>query len=72
MHADVVTLYLPDTSPAAFSADVLGTDGAGRTTWRLSPGQPSGTLPVINFPVGTYTRSPFSPSRSVIVPVHTY
>ena len=53
VNAAVVTLYVPDTPPVAMSADVLGTDGAGRTTWRLSPGQPSGTLSVVDFPVGT-------------------
>ena len=56
VNAAVVTIYVPDTSPVAMSADVLGTDGAGRTTWRLSPGQPSGTLSVVDFPVGTQSQ----------------
>ena len=39
----------------ALSADVLGTDDAGHTTWRLSPGQASGTLTAVSdFPTGTW------------------
>ncbi|RPD60820.1 hypothetical protein L226DRAFT_611376 [Lentinus tigrinus ALCF2SS1-7] len=58
VYADIVTLYIPEASPVAISADVLGTDGAGRTTWRISPGQPSGTLPVVDFPAATIVEGP--------------
>ncbi|KAI0742664.1 hypothetical protein C8Q80DRAFT_921129 [Daedaleopsis nitida] len=44
VNAAVVSLFIPDTDPAAITADILGTDAEGRTTWRLAPGQPSGTL----------------------------
>ncbi|KAI0696405.1 hypothetical protein C8T65DRAFT_36521 [Cerioporus squamosus] len=57
VNADVVSLYIPDTPVIAISADVLGTDGS-QTTWRISPGQPSGTLSVIPFPAITLVEGP--------------
>lgn len=38
------SLYIPGAKPDAISADVLGTDDSGHTTWRLQPGVPSGTF----------------------------
>ena len=49
------------------SADILGTDDAGRTTWRLSPGQPSGTLSVVDFPVGKHSLRTNTLSRLTII-----
>ncbi|KAI0696406.1 hypothetical protein C8T65DRAFT_698428 [Cerioporus squamosus] len=59
VNADVVSLYIPDTPGVAISADVLGTDGS-QTTWRISPGQPSGTLSGLPFPVATLAEGPDS------------
>ncbi len=53
VNADIVSLFVPDTPGLAVSADILGVDGS-QTTWRLSPGQPSGTLSITDFPVGTH------------------
>ncbi|RDX43642.1 hypothetical protein OH76DRAFT_1487677 [Lentinus brumalis] len=57
VKADVVSLYLPDTEPVAMSADILGVDGS-HTTWRLSPGQASGTLSSADFPAATLVEGP--------------
>ncbi|RPD76990.1 hypothetical protein L226DRAFT_521655 [Lentinus tigrinus ALCF2SS1-7] len=57
VKADIVSLYIPDTPAAAISADVLGVEG-GVTTWRLSPGQPSGTLSSADFPAATLVEGP--------------
>ncbi|RDX43654.1 hypothetical protein OH76DRAFT_1185810 [Lentinus brumalis] len=59
VNADIVSLYIPDTPGLAMSADILGVDGS-QTTWRLSPGQPSGTLSITDFPVATMVEGPDS------------
>lgn len=58
-NAEVVSLFIPATGgPAAWSAELLGTDLAGHTTWKLSPRPESGGLPP-----ATQTGR-FQPSRS--------
>ncbi|KAI0752158.1 hypothetical protein C8Q74DRAFT_1373938 [Fomes fomentarius] len=43
-NAAVISLYIPGAKPDVISANVLGTDDNGHTTWRLQPGVPSGTF----------------------------
>ncbi|PIL26054.1 hypothetical protein GSI_11808 [Ganoderma sinense ZZ0214-1] len=40
----VVSLYIPDASDTPYTADPIGTDKSGHTTWRLGVGASSGTL----------------------------
>ncbi|KAI1794725.1 hypothetical protein LXA43DRAFT_996324 [Ganoderma leucocontextum] len=43
LAAAQTTLYIPGFDPQAITADNIGTDGSGHTTWRLGPGVTSGT-----------------------------
>ncbi|KAM5538847.1 hypothetical protein V8D89_007569 [Ganoderma adspersum] len=44
--AAVVSLYLPAESGVPFTADPIGTDSSGHTSWRLGIGAASGTFTV--------------------------
>ncbi|KAG6843809.1 hypothetical protein H0H93_016956 [Arthromyces matolae] len=58
MHIVVViaqtSLYIPGFDPQPISADILGVDGQGRTTWAVHQGALTGTFDEVNFP-GTAT-----------------
>jgi len=38
------SLYIPGFDPQPLSADILGTDAQGRTTWAIHAGTPTGTF----------------------------
>ncbi|KAI0744776.1 hypothetical protein C8Q76DRAFT_12601 [Earliella scabrosa] len=57
-NAAVVPLFIPDSRPVAVSADFLGTDAEGHTTWRLAPGEASGTLSPASMPTATIVTGP--------------
>ncbi|KAG6915329.1 hypothetical protein DXG01_012101, partial [Tephrocybe rancida] len=48
------SLYIPGFDPQPVSADILGVDGQGRTTWALHQGALTGTFDEASFP-GTAT-----------------
>ncbi|TCD64257.1 hypothetical protein EIP91_004326 [Steccherinum ochraceum] len=38
------SLYIPSFDPQPVSAEAIGVDASGHTTWLIAPGQPSGSL----------------------------
>lgn len=55
VDAAIVSLFIPQADGLAFSAEPVGTDAQGHTTWILGPGVVSGTLtppPLTPFPTG--------------------
>ena len=45
LDAAIVSLYIPGADPSLhipYTADNIGTDGQGHTSWRLASGIPSG------------------------------
>ena len=61
-YGELFAASVQDLTVEALSADFLGTDAAGHTTWRFGAGTASGTLspPTISLPsgacIGSYSR----------------
>ncbi|KAF9479268.1 hypothetical protein BDN70DRAFT_784243, partial [Pholiota conissans] len=51
----VTSLYIPGFDPQPVSADVIGVDGAGRTTWAIHRGSATGTDTGLDNFLGTAT-----------------
>jgi len=74
-----VNLYIPGTDEQPISAELLGTDPNGETTWKLLPGKPTGTWTQSGFPLTAtlvsgpsdavlrYTDDPISVSYSCAI-----
>ena len=63
VDAAVVSLFLPQADGLALSAEPVGTDALGHTTWIVGPGVVSGTLtppPLTPFPTGEPLLHSFS------------
>ena len=71
-NAAAVSLFIPGVPEQAITADVLGTDSEGRTTWRLAQGTPSGTLsPAGPAFTGECSRSMYQEAAYLLAPVLT-
>ncbi|KAI0695284.1 hypothetical protein C8T65DRAFT_47576 [Cerioporus squamosus] len=55
-NAAVVSLFIPDAQPSEVTAEFLGTDSAGHTTWAIGNGQPSDTITAA--PIATMVAGP--------------
>ncbi|RDX43656.1 hypothetical protein OH76DRAFT_1185839 [Lentinus brumalis] len=55
-NAAVVSLFIPDAQPGHVTANFLGTDSAGHTTWAIGNGQPSDSVTAT--PIATMVAGP--------------
>ena len=71
--AATVPLYLLDEDGIPLTADPVGTDNSGHTTWRLGVGVSSGTFtstPTASFPSGAFGSS--TSSSATYIDVRSY